>query len=111
MKIRFEKVKNCLVVYPEGEIDHHTSEKIRHEVDEQFKASLAKNIVFDFNNITFMDSSGIGMLIGRYKSAHMMGGKIAVTGVSSDLKRIFSLSGLGRIIKLFPNVDDAVENI
>ena len=111
MKIRFEKVKNCLVVYPEGQIDHHTSEEMRQEVDKQFKMSLAKNIVFDFNDITFMDSSGIGMLIGRYKSAHLMGGRIAVTGVNSDLKKIFTLSGLGRIIKLFPNVNDAVENI
>lgn len=111
MNLRFEKVKNCLVVYPEGEIDHHTAEELRQEVDKQFKMSMAKNIIFDFKKITFMDSSGIGMIIGRYKCAHSMGGKLAVTGVSDDLKKIFTLSGLGRIINLFPSVKDAVENI
>jgi anti-anti-sigma factor len=111
MDIKFKKVKNCLIVYPTGEIDHHTSEVLKKEIDRHCESTMSKNIIVDFGNVNFMDSSGIGMIIGRYKYTHGKGGKTVVTGVSDNLRKIFTLSGLGRIIKIYPTVEDAVENI
>ncbi|MEA5084639.1 MAG: anti-sigma factor antagonist [Lachnospiraceae bacterium] len=111
MDIKFKKIRNCLVVYPTGEIDHHSSEVLKKEIDRQCESTLSKNIIVDFGMVNFMDSSGIGMIIGRYKYTHLKGGKTVVTGVSDNLRKIFTLSGLGRIIKIYPTVEDAVENI
>ncbi len=111
MEIRFKKINNNLVVYPIGEIDHHTAEELRREIDLQCKKTQAKNIIVDFNHVNFMDSSGIGMIIGRYKYTHMNGGKTVVAGVSSSLKKIFTLSGLGRIITIYPTVEEALKNV
>ena len=81
-----------------GEIDHHASDAIRERVDLAFDRPTYRHIVFDFSQVTFMDSSGIGMLIGRYKNAEKRGGSVAVSGMSVDLRRIFAVSGLAKII-------------
>ena len=111
MEIKFKKINNNLVVYPIGEIDHHTAEKLRLAIDSRFEKLSAKNIIVDFKGVSFMDSSGIGMIIGRYKYAYSQGGKIVVAGVSDTMRKIFTLSGLGRIIKIYTTVEDAINNI
>ena len=67
----------------------HISEELDH----------VKNIVFDFDGMTFMDSSGIGMVMGRYKKMGYLGGNVYVTGVGKGIDRIFSMSGLYKIIQ------------
>ena len=111
MEIQFKKFDDNLVVYPIGEIDHHSSEELRTLIDKHFENSYAKNIIIDFQNISFMDSSGIGMIIGRYKNASKSGGTVVVVNVKESLKKIFTLSGLGKIIKIYPTVQDAINNI
>ena len=111
MKIRLKKINNNLVVYPTGEIDHHTAEELRLVIDSKFENLCAKNIIVDFNEVSFMDSSGIGMIIGRYKHANNHGGKVVVSGVSDAMRKIFTLSGLGRIISIYTTVDEAINNI
>jgi len=55
------------------EIDHHTTEKIRRRADYEINRLLPRKVIFDFNSVTFMDSAGIGFLIGRYKEAKVLG--------------------------------------
>lgn len=75
MQVKYKKEDKLLFFKITEEIDHHTSEKIRKRADYEIQIHIPKKVVFDFENVTFMDSSGIGMLIGRYKLISMLGRK------------------------------------
>ena len=60
---------------------------------------MPKKVIFDFDSVTFMDSSGIGLIIGRYKFTNMLGGKLEVANLTQNVKKIFEMSG---ILKLIP---------
>lgn len=111
MEINFEKKERILVVSISGDIDHHTAEEIRNKTDKEFQRFNTKDIIFNFFNVTFMDSSGIGMIIGRYKNTQIKGGKVVATNINEDLKRIFEISGLFRIIKYYDTIEDALKNL
>lgn len=106
---------NCcdrnLIIKVIGEIDHHTSEMIREKIDKEFSRSNAKNIIFDFSGINFMDSSGIGVIMGRYRNTEQIGGKVAIVGANQSLNRIFNISGLHKIINSYDNMEQALKNL
>ena len=82
------------------EVDHHIAERIRKRADYEIQRFMPKKVVFDFKRANFMDSAGIGLILGRYKQAEMYGGKLELINVSEKLKRIFEMSGILRIIKI-----------
>ncbi len=88
-----------LILHISEELDHHAAAQISKTVDVLMEKGNVKNIVFDFTGMTFMDSSGIGMVMGRYKKMHYCGGSVYVTGVGAGVDRIFSMSGLYKIIQ------------
>ncbi len=108
-------VCNCnnrnLIVKIIGEIDHHTSIEIKEKLDKEITRSNAKNIVFDFSEINFMDSSGIGMLLGRYKIISQMGGKLLLVSVNSSLNKIFQMSGLYKIMNKYDDMEKALSSL
>lgn len=106
----FETKSNCLIIHLSGEIDHHSAEESRNKIDREFESSLSRYMIFDFSGVDFMDSAGIGLIIGRYKAVDKQGGKVAVTGVSSAVNRILDISGIYKIIQSFPSAQDAVTN-
>ncbi|MDE6182577.1 MAG: anti-sigma factor antagonist [Eubacteriales bacterium] len=108
MKIQYEKIENILLVKFFGEIDHHYTEEIREKIDREFAKSYAKNILFDFSDVDFMDSSGIGMIIGRYKLTKEIGGETLAFGLKDSAKRIFEMSGLLKLIPIFKTKEDAI---
>ena len=71
-----------------------------------FEPTDCRQIIFDFSGVTFMDSSGIGMIIGRYKNAKKRGGTIAITGMTPEIRRIFQISGLAKIIDSYDSYED-----
>jgi stage II sporulation protein AA (anti-sigma F factor antagonist) len=81
------------------EIDHHESEKIKKRADYEIQRLMPKRVVFDFEKVNFMDSAGIGLIIGRYKTVSCYGGKIELINVNNKLRKIFELSGLKRFIR------------
>ena len=81
------------------ELDHHISEIIRRRIDYEIQRFMPKRVVFDFDSVTFMDSAGIGLIIGRYKFANMLGGKLEVANLTQSVRKIFEMSG---ILKLIP---------
>ena len=101
-----ERNKN-LIVRIVGDIDQHNAEDIREKVDRAFERSRCRDMIFDFSEVAFMDSSGIGLLIGRYKNVSSRGGTVAIANMSRDLGRIYSLSGLRKIIGSFDTLDQA----
>lgn len=88
-----------LILHISEELDHHTAGQISRTIDVLIEKGNVKNIVFDFSGMTFMDSSGIGMVMGRYRKIHYFGGSVFVTGVGAGVDRIFSMSGLYKIIQ------------
>ena len=111
MKIECKKYNKTLIVKLYGEIDHHFAEDIRDKIDREFKKQNCDNIVLDFEDINFMDSSGIGMIIGRYKLTQEKNGKICAFGLKDNAKVIFNMSGLNRLISCFDTQEEAIKNI
>lgn len=108
MQLGFERRQNVLIVKIKGEIDHHTAEGIRQKIEQEFERTGCKHMIVDFSFVEFMDSSGIGMIIGRYKRVQAAGGRLLVAGAEGNIDRIFSVSGLYKIITGFPSVEAAL---
>ncbi len=88
-----------LTVYLSGELDHHSASQIRQELDALIRDSRARRLVLDLSSLTFMDSSGIGVILGRYNQMARRGGSLAVRRPSSQINRIFDLSGVYQIVE------------
>ena len=80
-----------------GEIDHHSSKEIREELDEAISRALPQKLVMDFTEVSFMDSSGIGLIMGRYKQISIFGGQLVIAGLSAQQKKVMRLAGLDRL--------------
>ena len=106
MKIKYQSEDKLLILKIDEEIDHHSAEKIRKRTDYEIQIHIPKKVIFDFSNVTFMDSSGIGMLIGRYKLVTMFGGKISIANVKPVVKKVLEMSGVLKIIPI-----EEMENI
>lgn len=98
MQTEYIKQDKALVVRISEEIDQDTVDKIKRKIDDEIEKYLPKKVIFDFEDITFMDSSGIGMVLGRYKLIKLIGGDMEIVNVSKTVNRIFKMSGIGRII-------------
>lgn len=94
----YKKVRDALVVQLSGELDHHCAEKVREDLDALLSDVEIKRMVFDMKGLTFMDSSGIGVIIGRYKTLKRRNGSLAVTNLNAHMDRIFKISGLYQIV-------------
>ena len=103
--------RQALLVEIGGELDHHVAAKVREAVDGRIKSSNARNIIFDFRNVTFMDSSGIGVIMGRYKLIKTLGGKVIIFGAGAQIKRIIVMSGVDQIVRLADTLDDALRRL
>lgn len=102
-------IGNVLIIYLKGELDHHMSKNIKDKIDYIIIKNNIKKIIFDFKNVTFMDSSGIGMVIGRYNFIKNANGKVGVVNINDKLKKIFDMSGVFSIIDLFEDEKKALE--
>lgn len=103
MRVEYNEKDKLLLLHITEEIDHHVAEKIRTRADFEIQKYIPKKVVLDFNNVTFMDSAGIGMLIGRYKTVTMFGGSINMINVKPNVKKIFEMAG---ILKLIPIIEE-----
>lgn len=101
----------CLIIRLRDELDHHNAVQIREEADRIIDRKNIKHIIFDFSEAGFMDSAGIGVIMGRYRKVIFIGGKIAVSNVNSTVDRIFRLSGLYKIIEKYDTVETALRII
>ena len=108
MELTFRQKNRTLVVFLAGELDHHASSRLRRETEKALEACRGQNIVFCFRKVTFMDSSGIGVLIGRYKQVQSLGGQISVACANEKIGELLTLSGLDPIIPHFSTLEDAL---
>lgn len=108
MDISLISEKRTIVVKIQADLDHHLASQIRKSVDAKVKGSNAVNIVFDFSEVDFMDSSGIGMLMGRYKITNILGGRVIIFGLKKQVKRIIDMAGIDKIINICDTYDTAI---
>ena len=99
MESKFYEEDKLLVFKITDEIDDCNVQKIRRKADYEIERYMPRKVIFDFDSVTFMDSSGIGLLIGRYKFTNMLGGKLEVANLTQNVRKIFEMSG---ILKLIP---------
>lgn len=107
MNIEFKD--NILVVHLVGEVDHHVADEIKGEISKKINRNIINHLVFDFKDVNFMDSSGVGLIIGRYKE--MGESNVYCTSLSDNVKKIFQLSGLLNIIPIYNSLESCIKEI
>ncbi len=111
MNLRFQHKYKTLIVGISGELDHHSSEAIRIKIDNKIDELGIMNLIIDFSDVNFMDSSGIGVIIGRYRRIAEFGGELLIVNLKPQIRKVFELGGLFKIIKEYKNIDEAVANL
>jgi stage II sporulation protein AA (anti-sigma F factor antagonist) len=111
MYLKFDKQNENLIVYMMGELDHHSAEEVRNKIDDRLDRESVNKLIMDFTNVTFMDSSGIGVVIGRFKKISLKKGTVCITNVNNSVKRVFDLSGMFKIINLYDSIEQALKSI
>ena len=99
----FKVIDNYLMIRLPDEIDHHKSVDISTKADRYIMNKKVGNVVFDFERTTFMDSSGIGIIVGRYKKIACFGGNVYAINADNRIRRILLLSGLQNIVEIISN--------
>ena len=109
MNVKFTTRARSLIVSVSGEIDQHKASHLREQIDLRITHANIKNLVFDFSKLEFMDSSGIGVIIGRYKLMRAMGGTVQIVANNHSVKKILELSGIRKIIAIYETLSDAMK--
>ena len=97
MPVNITLTEQSLTAYLSGEIDHHSAKKIRAEIDNTASRAHPDALILDFRDVTFMDSSGIGLVMGRYSLMQELGGNLQVVNLSTHIKKVMKLAGLDRL--------------
>ena len=98
--IGFKQERSRLIVFLHGDIDHREAGELRTQIEHQIAKNKPKELLLDFSQVSFMDSSGIGMIIGRYKTMMKYGGCVTASGMNDFVLRLFRMAGLHRIIAI-----------
>lgn len=98
MQVLFKAEKDKLTVFLSGDIDHHTSKNIREAIDSELQRIMPSVLRLDFRDVHFMDSSGVGLVMGRYKTALVYGCEVYVVHMPETVEKIMRMSGLGSLI-------------
>ncbi|MFZ4452196.1 anti-sigma F factor antagonist [Salibacterium aidingense] len=111
LSVNLEQVGDVLCVRLKGELDHHSSRELRAKVEQFLEQNRPLHIVLNLEELVFMDSSGIGVILGRYKQVRKNGGEMVVCSISAPVKRLFELSGLFKILRLENREMDALRKL
>lgn len=110
MEISASQVDNSVIINIKGEIDLHTVDQFKQKLDKQI-AKGHKNLILNLEQVDFIDSSGIGAILSKYKQLNKQKGKLVMVNVRPKIRRIFEVSGILRIIDIYSSETEAVENI
>ena len=100
MEVKLEMTEDILIANLVGELDHHCAADVRTCIDKAMESFRAKHLIMDFSKVTFMDSAGIGVVMGRYNRIHEKGGRIFVSGAGPYVYRILEMAGVFLITEL-----------
>ncbi len=100
MSCEIRSVGELLTVMLDGEIDHHSAKEIREKIDEAIEFNMPSLLIMDFERVTFMDSSGIGLVMGRYRTLQKKGAKLNLTNLPPNIYKVMKLAGIERLAKI-----------
>src|SRR5699024_442893 len=100
--------ENVLFISLTGELEHHEANILRESWQNKLREGPVKHVILNLEEVSFMDSSGIGVLLGRYKEILELGGELVVCSVSPAIKRILEMSGMFKIVRLESNEEFAL---
>lgn len=108
METLLEYKDDTMIVRLTGELDQHYASRLRTAIDSQVAHRGIHKIVFDFSKVGFMDSSGIGVIMGRYRLMQSVGGRVCAFGVSPRLDKLIEMSGIKRIVSIYADETSAL---
>lgn len=99
--MKYQVQENCLTIYLPPEVDHHNAETIKKMADRLIEQNHIRYVIFDFAETNFCDSSGIGVIMGRYKKVYMLGGEVCAVHTNERMKKILMMSGVTKIVQIY----------
>jgi stage II sporulation protein AA (anti-sigma F factor antagonist) len=109
LDIELKLIRNTLIIRLKGEFDMLKAEKIRRQIDERLQDDQVRNLVFNLEKVSFVDSSGLGVIIGRYKKVKEKDGNMYIVGAQPVVKKILVLSGINKLVPLFKNEQEIMK--
>ena len=100
MNVTYDNKDRLLKLQITEEIDHYMADKIRNRADFEIQKYMPKRVEMDFKKVSFMDSAGIGLILGRYKLTKMLGGNLSLSNVTPSVKKVLEMSGILKIINI-----------
>ena len=101
VNMRYQVQENCLTIFLPRELDHHNAEKIKKKSDRLIEKHHIRCVIFDFEETNFMDSSGIGVIMGRYRTVYLLEGEVWAINANERMKKILTMSGVTKIIQIY----------
>jgi stage II sporulation protein AA (anti-sigma F factor antagonist) len=111
LHIELKQQRKALIVRLQGELDHHTADAVRTRMEEALQKGDINHIVLNLKGLSFMDSSGLGVILGRYKQIVAKGGKMVVCDVAPSVYRLFEMSGLFKILSIQDSETQALSSL
>jgi stage II sporulation protein AA (anti-sigma F factor antagonist) len=111
LNIELETKNDVLCIRLSGELDHHTADELRERATAVIEKNDIRHIVLNLEHLSFMDSSGLGVILGRYKQIKQVHGEMVVCAISPAIQRLFDMSGLFKIIKMEPTEEFALQRL
>lgn len=111
LQIDLEVKYGVLCIRLAGELDHHTADELREKVNAVMEEEMVHHILLNLGSLTFMDSSGLGVILGRYKKIAGLGGEMVVCSISPAVRRLFELSGMFKIIRFETDEEYALHTL
>ena len=99
--MKYQVQENCLTIFLPKEVDNHNAEEIRKNADLMIEKNHIKYVIFDFGKTEFMDSSGIGAIMGRYRMIRLIGGEVWAVHTNARIKKILTMSGMTKIMQIY----------
>lgn len=107
----FEQKENVICIRIGGELDHHSTEELRTNISSLIAKNKINKVIFNFESLNFMDSSGLGLLLGRYNEINSLNGEMVVCSANDTIRKILEMSGVHKIIKLEPTEEKALSSL
>ncbi len=98
--MEYERQRDTVLAHVTGELDHCSAQRVRRELDRMIADAGVKHLVLDLKEMTFMDSSGIGVILGRYREMNLRGGTVAVKNMNPHVEKIFLMSGMRQVVQI-----------
>ena len=99
MAVEMDVDEVCIRAYLSGDIDHHNAKELRNSIDNMVETTVPEVLVLDFGGVTFMDSSGIGLVMGRYKLMQDLGGVVLIENAPKPIRKVLRLAGIEKMLE------------